>query len=199
MLQRICAIPQDYVGSIPAECQEGGAATADPLTAFYGCACYGFSGNTNSAASDHKAAAEGRRGATQQDLSMAAKAQVDIGLVPAAGNKFNDNPDAVSDLSNTVKGAISDDLSSASSVLKSQGGTGFAEADANDLGFTSTVKATPAPPGGANTPKPSASPTRSPTPTPPPTPAEPAAATAVPQVPATPPPVVIPSSSSSSR
>jgi hypothetical protein len=168
-LQRICAIPSDYVGSIPTECQEGGAATADPLTAFYGCACYGFSGNANSAAGGHKAAAEGRRGATQQDLSMAARAQVDIGLVPASGNRFNDNPDAVSDLSNVVKGAISDDLSSASSVLKSQGGTGFAEADANDLGFTSTVKATPAPPGGANTPKPSASPTRSPTPTPPPT------------------------------
>jgi len=199
-LQYICAIARTYLGPVPDDCKTGSAATADPLNALYGCACQGFAGNNNSAAPS------ARRGAPQQDISMDAKALVDIGLVPASGNLFNDNPDAVAQLSNTVKGAISDDLNSASSVLKSQGGSGFAQADGNDLGFTFSVKATPAPPGGANTPKPSASPTRSPTPTPPPTqpPTEvppppptnpPTEATAAPQVPATPPPVVVSSSS----
>lgn len=200
-LQRICAIAKTHTDgkSIPDECKQGSAKTLDPEeAALYGCACYGFNGVNSS---------EVFAGAPTEEVATYAKAQVDVSLHPAAGCRYNDNPDAVAELSNTIFKAIRDDLlAGGTSVLKTQAAAAFAEADPADLGFVDGIKITPAPPGGANTPKPTVSPTQFPTPTPPPTQpptvvppppptADPTVATAPPTSPVTPPPF-IPSSSS---
>eukprot|EP01062_Namystynia_karyoxenos_P003865 TRINITY_DN1136_c0_g1_i15.p1 TRINITY_DN1136_c0_g1~~TRINITY_DN1136_c0_g1_i15.p1 ORF type:complete len:7355 (+),score=2052.37 TRINITY_DN1136_c0_g1_i15:242-22306(+) len=149
-LSFVCGIPKAATGPIPEGCKSGTGGTG----AFAGCSC------SNKAANTQERMAQPLQ--TTGTVELGAKAETDVKIKSTSGSTFNDNPSAVGDLANQVGAAIKKDLTSGNSILKNQANAAFKDTDPNDLGVAASAKATPGPPEGPNTPKPTFSPTAGP-------------------------------------